>query len=104
MPNKQLPFLTKKQGIGSLSKRFSALKMQVLGMSYTWTFRFKGAARVLNDGDDDAFVSVIAPTYTSAIKKILKLRIPNVDSEEDLLYSSCQEEYDFGNEPERMKG
>jgi len=78
--------------------------MLYTGMSYTWTFRFKGAARILNEGDDDAFVSVIAPTYTSAIKKILKLRIPNVVSEEDLVYSSCQEEYDMGNEPERMKG
>lgn len=65
-------------------------------MSYTWTFNFKGAAKVLNEGEESPFVSVIAPTYATAVKKILKLRIPNIDTEDDLVYSSCTEDYEPG--------
>lgn len=61
-------------------------------MSYTWTFTFKGAAKVLNESEESPFVAVIANTYPSAVKKILKLKIPNVDEEADLVYYSCQEE------------
>lgn len=65
-------------------------------MSYTWTFNFKGAAKVLNEGEESPFVSVLAPNYKAAIKKVLKLQIPNVESEDDLVYSSCTEDYETG--------
>lgn len=61
-------------------------------MSYTWTFTFKGAAKVLADSEESPFVAVIAPNYTAAIKKVMRLKIPFVTEENDLVYSSCQEE------------
>lgn len=61
-------------------------------MSYTWTFTFKGAAKVLNESEESPFVSVIAKTYPAAVKKVLRLQIPFVTDESDLVYSSCQED------------
>lgn len=60
-------------------------------MSYTWTFTFKGAAKVLNESEESPFVAVIAPNYTAAIKKVMRLKIPFVTEESDLVYYSCQE-------------
>lgn len=65
-----------------------------MSSKYLWTFGFKDAARVLNDSVEEPFVSVYAPTYEKAVKKILKLKLPYVTAEEHLIFSACQEEYD----------
>jgi hypothetical protein len=62
---------------------------------YLFTFGFNNAAKVLNESmDDEPFASVYAATYDKAVKKILKLKLPHVNSEEDLKFNSCQEEID----------
>jgi len=63
-------------------------------MRYLFTFGFKNAAQVLSAsvGEEEPFVSVYSANYSGAMKKVLKLKLPYVDSEEDLLFASCQEE------------
>lgn len=62
---------------------------------YLWTFGFDYATKVTTDTEnEEPFVSVYASTYDKAVKKILKLRIPEIDNEEKLKYLSCQEEFD----------
>lgn len=63
---------------------------------YLFTFSFQGSAKILTDVNNELeeppFVSVYSSNYHSAVKKILKLRLPNVESEDDLMFMSCQEE------------
>jgi len=66
-----------------------------MNSKYLWTFGFKDAAKVLNDSEETPFVSVYAPTYDKAIKKILRLKLPHVIGEEHLNFSACKEEYDI---------
>lgn len=56
---------------------------------YRFTFTFKDAARVLNN--DEAYVSVFATRYDRAVKKVIKLELPNV-TEQDLVFAGCDEE------------
>lgn len=66
---------------------------------YLWTFGFDYATRVTTDTEgEEPFVSVYASTYDKAVKKVLKLKIPNIDSDENLKYLSCQEEFDVEDE------
>lgn len=64
---------------------------------FLFTFTFLNAAKVLNTSDDgeEPFVSVFASTYQRAVKKILKLNLPHVESEEDLKFLSCSEELEI---------
>jgi len=66
---------------------------------YLFTFGFKGTARILTDKnselDELPFVAVYSTTYQRALKKVFKLQLPHVDSEEDLMFMSCQEEVDL---------
>lgn len=66
-----------------------------MASKYLWTFGFKDAARVLNESDEAPFVSVYAPNYEKAVKKVLRLKLPYVTTEEHLNFSACQEEYDI---------
>lgn len=50
------------------------------------------------DLESEPFVSVYASNYEKAVKKILKLRLLHVESEEDLQFNSCQEEIDDSDE------
>lgn len=60
---------------------------------YLFTFGFGISAKVLNNNsDDDPYVAVYATTYLRAVKKVLKLKLPFVETEEDLKFSSCAEE------------
>jgi hypothetical protein len=67
---------------------------------YLWTFRFCGAAKILNQSEEDEpSVAVISSTYSGAVKKVLKMGIPNVGGEEHLKFSSAEEgAYDDGDE------
>jgi|GEM_PF-5121196 hypothetical protein len=64
-----------------------------MASSYLWTFYFKGAAKILNEGEEEPFAAVIATTYEKAVKKIIKLKLPYVASEEELKFGSVSEEY-----------
>jgi hypothetical protein len=64
-----------------------------MASSYLWTFYFKGAAKILNEGEEEPFAAVIATTYEKAVKKIIKLKLPYVTSEEELKFGSVSEEY-----------
>lgn len=65
-----------------------------MGSEFLWTFYFKDAAKILNQSEEDEpFASVVAPTYDKAIKKVLKLKIPYVDSAESLRFGGVSEEY-----------
>jgi hypothetical protein len=64
-----------------------------MASSYLWTFYFKGAAKILNEGEEEPFASVIATTYERAVKKIVKLKIPYVISEDELKFGSVSEEF-----------
>jgi hypothetical protein len=66
-----------------------------MASKYLWTFGFKDAAKVLNDSEETPFVSVYAPTYEKAVRKIIKLKLPHVTGEEHLNFSACQEEFDI---------
>lgn len=66
---------------------------------FLFTFYFANAAKVLNEAEDEPFVSVFSPNYEAAVRKVLKMKLPHVESEKDLRYSSAQEEVeDFGEE------
>jgi hypothetical protein len=63
---------------------------------YLFTFSFQGSAKLLTDKNNDLeeppFVSVYSTTYQKAVKKVLKMQLPNVESDGDLLFMSCQED------------
>ena len=56
---------------------------------FAWTFEPRD---VIEFSDAERFIQVYATTYEKAVKKILKLKLPNVHSEEDLKFISVQEE------------
>lgn len=63
---------------------------------YLFTFGFQGSAKILTDKnselDEPPFVAVYSTNYQKALKKVMKLQLPNVESEEDLMFMSCQED------------
>jgi len=76
-----------------------------MASSFQWTFYFKGAAKILNemkggDSDEPPFASVVATTYDKVVKKIIKLKLPYVTSEDELRFSSVTEEFYEDDEPE----
>lgn len=76
-------------------------------MKLQFTFILKGSAKVLKSTDVDneeiPYISVNARTYKSAVKKVLALHIPQVETEEDLEWQSIVEEDDiFDEEAEKQ--
>ena len=64
-----------------------------MASGYLWTFYFKGAAKVLNESEDEPFAAVIATTFEKAVKKFVKLKIPYVNGEDELRFGSVSEEF-----------
>jgi hypothetical protein len=70
-----------------------------MASTYLFTFYFKGAAKILNevegsgDTDEPPFVSVFATTYARAVSKVIKLKLPNVSSEDELRFGGVSEDF-----------
>ncbi len=61
-----------------------------------FTFILSGHAKTVhqlsnNDSEDAPFISIAAATYESAVKKILKLKIPNIEDETSIVWQSIEE-------------
>ena len=56
---------------------------------FAWTFE---PVDVIDFTEADRFIQVYAPTYEKAVKKVLKLKLPKIESEADLKFVSVQEE------------
>lgn len=65
---------------------------------FSWTFEPRD---VIEFTEGERFIQVFAPTYDKAIKKVLKLKLPKIESEEDLRFVSVQEEA-FGDDDDTV--
>lgn len=61
-------------------------------MKYLFTFEPNGSAKILTDAEGESFISVYAKKYPQAVKKVLSMNLPNINSEDDLKWISTQEE------------
>jgi len=65
-------------------------------MKYLFTFEPSYTVRIDSDTENsESFVSVYASKYLVAVKKVLAMKLPNIDEETDLKWVSTQEEQDF---------
>lgn len=61
--------------------------------NFMFTFEPTSTQRIISKTEDsECFYQVVAVNYPNAVKKILKLKLPNISSEEDLVLTSVQEE------------
>ena len=68
---------------------------------YAFTFTFSYTKKIQSDiENEEPFVTVYATNYERAVKKVLKLRLPNIEDESDLVFISAQEELDLDEEQE----
>jgi hypothetical protein len=61
-------------------------------MKYLFTFEPNGSAKVLTDAEGESFIAVYAKKYPQAVKKVLSMQLPNIETEADLKWISTQEE------------
>lgn len=64
-------------------------------MKYLFTFEPVGSAKVLIDAESESFISVYAKKYPQALKKVLAMQLPNIETEDDIKFISVQEEFDI---------
>lgn len=60
---------------------------------FSWTFEpVKDNEYLKHLPENERFIQVFATTFEKAVKKVLKLKLPNVESQDDLIFVSVQEE------------
>ena len=65
-------------------------------MKYLFTFEPAYNIKIKSETENsETFISVYASKYPVAVKKVLAMKLPNIDSEDDLKWVSTQEEQDF---------
>jgi len=65
-------------------------------MKYIFTFEPSYTVRIDSDTENsESFVSVYASKYPQAVKKVIAMKLPNINEESDLKWVSTQEEHDF---------
>ena len=63
-------------------------------MKYLFTFEPVGSSKILIDAEGESFIAVYAKKYPQALKKVLSMQLPKIDTEEDVKWVSVQEEVD----------
>ena len=80
--------------------------MQAMGTYNVFLFEPKGNAKVsiemMYDDDEPIHYSIIAIDYEEAIGKLLALKLPFIEEENDVKMVGVEEEYIYGSETDEV--
>jgi len=75
----------------------------VMASIYTFTFEPSSTKKIIdNIENSEPFYAVLEKTYPKALAKVLKMKLPGIDSGDDLKLISVQEEYEDDSDTEKV--